>query len=263
MIVELFGLTVSFPEKGGPRIIPQITSAEQVDRLRAIDPQEVLYVFETIRLVKPHLQVPLIGFCGGPFTVATYMIDAESPLPFQKIKAWIQEDPSSLHRLLGKITDASIAYLKGQVAAGATVLQIFDSWANVLTLEEFRLFCLPYLKQMVDALKGVPVIVFCRDSSVRAQYLAELAPAGISCDWHVPMGELRKAVPSSIAIQGSLNPELLRDSLDLVLAETRSILASMKGERGFIFNLGHGVLPTTPMDNVRKVVEAVHTSPTG
>lgn len=244
VIAESLGLTVHFPDKGGPRVEPLIQTQAQIAALPYLPVEDTLaYVFETIKLVKQSISIPLIGFCGGPFTVASYLAGD------------VKKDP----QLLAKITEASIAYLQAQVKAGVDAIQIFDSWANLLNDEEFSTLCLPYLKQMVDAVKGVPVIVFCRDSSLRAEPLASLAPSCISFDWHRPMKTLRSIVPASIAVQGNFNPEFLKLSPSEITRGVKELLAEMQGEKGFIVNLGHGVTPDIPMENVRAFVEAVTT----
>ena len=260
VIAEALGSTVRFPDQGGPKIDPPIHSKEQIALMPYIPVEESLhYVFKTIRQLRPNLAVPLIGFSGGPFTVASYFIDSSEHNTFKHTQRWLKEEPKSLHALLSKITVATIAYLKAQVEAGVDALQIFDSWANVLTEEEFAEFSLPYLKQIIDALKihQVPLILFCRSSSLRAEKLAAINPCAISFDWHLPMQELRQKVPAHIAIQGNFNPEFLKLPHSQITAGVKELLASMRGKSGFIVNLGHGVTPDIPMENVRCFVDAV------
>lgn len=260
VIAEALGLSVEFPNQGGPRVVPAIHTQEQVDALPFIPVQESLsYVFETIRLVKPTIDVPLIGFSGAPFTVASYFIDSSSHSSFERTKNWMREDPKSFHQLLAKITQATIAYLQEQIHAGVDALQVFDSWASTLDDAQFAEFSIPYLKQIVDAISpsGIPVILFCRGSSLRAEQLSKIKPSGISFDWHLPMKELRQKVPTHIAIQGNFDPEFLKSSQEKIEKGVKELLASMQGERGFIVNLGHGVTPDIPFENVRHFVEAV------
>jgi uroporphyrinogen decarboxylase len=250
VIVEALGLSVQFPETGGPRV-------ESFSSLNYIPVEKSLsYVFETIRHVKREIDVPLIGFCGGPFTVASYMIDSINHAAFEQTKKWVREKPSSLHQLLGVLTEATIAYLRAQVEAGVDVVQVFDSWANVLGDEEFEVFSLPYLKQIVESM-SVPVIVFCRSSSLRAERLAKIQPAGISFDWHLPMDELRQKVPQTIAVQGNFNPELLKFPKKQIVDQVEKVLTSMQNKRGYIVNLGHGVTPDIPVENVQCFVDTV------
>jgi uroporphyrinogen decarboxylase len=260
VIAEALGLAIRFPDKGGPRVDPPIHTSEQVAALPFIPVEDSLsYVFETIRKVKQEIDVPLIGFSGGPFTVASYFIDSTSASAFERTKRWLKEDPTSFHALLLKITQATIAYLKAQVQAGADVLQIFDSWANMLDDEEFASFSLPYLKMIVNAFKGsgIPVILFCRSSSLRSDALSALEPTALSFDWHLPMIELRKKVPAGIAIQGNFNPEFLKLPQEQIASGVKELLDSMKNQKGFIVNLGHGVTPDIPVENVRCFVNEV------
>ncbi|MGC2595746.1 MAG: uroporphyrinogen decarboxylase [Rhabdochlamydiaceae bacterium] len=260
VIAEALGLSVHFPDAGGPRIDPPIVERSQVASLAYIPVEESLhYVFETIRQVKKNTDIPLIGFCGGPFTVASYFIDSTSKNAFERTKHWVKEDPQTLHTLLAKITEATIAYLKAQIQAGVDVVQVFDSWANVLDNREFAFFSLPYLSQIVDAIKpsDTPIILFCRDSSLRANKLAALKPTAISFDWHLSMHELRQKVPLPIVIQGNFNPEFLKSPQEQIIAGVKELLVSMEDQRGFIVNLGHGVTPDIPFENVRSFVAAV------
>lgn len=259
VIAECLGLQIAFPDTGGPRIVPSIETKEQIDALPLLEVQEVLgYVLKAIRSLKNSLQVPLIGFCGGPFTIATYLMDSTSKDAFAKIKRWIAGDPASVHRLLGKITTVTIAYLQEQIAAGAAAVQIFDSWANILNAEQFHVFCLPYIARILEAIRPLaPAIVFCRDSSLRYQELADLKPAAISLDAHYPMAELRARIPSSIAVQGNIPPEFLKRPLHDIRAAVQQLMQSMRGEKGFIVNLGHGVLPDIPFEHVQHFVTSV------
>lgn len=259
VITEALGLRVDFPQVGGPCIFPSITNAKESDALPLLSVQEKLsYVFETIAHVKQQLRVPLIGFCGGPFTVATYCIDTTSAHAFAKTLNWIATDPEGFHRFVDKLTDLSIAYLKEQVKAGAEVVQVFDSWANILNPRQFEEFSLRYLQRIVDALRTeAPVIVFCRDSSLRYEAIAKLNPACISLDEHVSMAQARAHIPSSIAIQGNIAPQVLTRSLDEIERSALELLTSMRGEKGFIVNLGHGVLPQTPFENVAHFVRTI------
>lgn len=191
-------------------------------------------VFETIRLVKPQLKVPLIGFCGGPYTVASY----------------INGDPA----LLEPITEVTVQYLQQQERAGVDAIQIFESWADRLNEEEFQRYCVPYLKRLIDSV-NIPVILFMRGACRRVDELVKLGPDAISFDWERPLAEMRKRVP--MAVQGNLNPDLLFEPLSVIQEKTRELLESMKGDPGFIVNLGHGVKPGVPVDAVRCLIDTV------
>lgn len=257
VIAELFGLKVHFPEGKAPFIEPRVRNGHDVDALQARPPKEALhYVKETIELVVPQLQVPLIGFCGGPFTVASYMIEEGHKDALSQTKKWLYTDPQSFHKLLQKITDASIEYLQMQVEAGAKLVQIFDSWAHVLPLAQFKEFSLAYMEKITRAL-SVPVILFCRGSCYRARELASVKPAGISFDWQRDLKEIAEEVPERIALQGNLDPDLLRGDPEVLRREVGMLLESMRGHPRYIFNLGHGILPDTPVDNVKVLLECV------
>lgn len=255
VIVEALGLSVDFP----PRITPAITTSAQVDALAPRPVQEALsYVDATIRLLRPTLQVPLIGFCGGPFTVASYCLDPEDHGSFRCTRAWMQSNALSLHMLLDKLTLVTIDYLRMQVAAGAQVIQVFDSWLSELTAEERHTFAYPYLKRIIDAV-SVPVILFCRHSSLFPDELIELKPSAISFDWLRPMRELRDLTPSHIAVQGNLDPSVLKRPVEEIESTTRRLLDSMRGKQRYIVNLGHGVLPDIPFEHVRHFIQEVTT----
>lgn len=207
-------------------------------------------------MLKSELKVPLIGFCGGPFTVASYMIEGKSSRELGKTKRWMMSDPS-FHQLLDHITDLSIDYLKMQIANGVDAVQIFDSWAHVLAPAQFREFSLRYLERMVNAIKEVPVILYCRGASVYAEDMASTKAAGLSIDWNIELSKLRKKIPLPIALQGNLDPHILYAPLPVIQKEVKSILTSMKGDPGFIFNLGHGILPDIPTDAVKMLVSTV------
>ncbi|MGH2637824.1 MAG: uroporphyrinogen decarboxylase [Rhabdochlamydiaceae bacterium] len=233
VVGEVFGFEMDFVDKGMQLRPPaqEITLAVE---------STLHYVPKTIQLLKKILHVPLIGFCGGPYTVCRYM---------QRITPeW-----------LNKVTDVSIEYLKLQIQAGVDVLQIFDSWAGLLSPEEFHTLALPYLTRIVQALKpsGVPVILFCRGSSRFIPELAALQPAAIGFDWEMEMAEVRKQVPSPIAVQGNLNPALLSSPLSELKPAVNHLLNSMKNSPGYIFNLGHGIEPAASVDNVRWLIHHI------
>lgn len=191
-------------------------------------------IFETIRLVKAQSKVPLIGFCGGPYTVASYM----------------GGDPA----LLEPLTEVTIEYLQEQERAGVDAIQIFESWADRLSEEEFQRYCVPHLKRLIRAVK-VPVILFMRGACRRVEELVQLGPAAISFDAEKPLWELRKQVP--MAVQGNLDPDLLFEPLPVIREKTEELLRQMRGDPGFIVNLGHGVKPGVSVDAVRCLIDTV------
>lgn len=260
VIPEALGVGLRFEEGVGPIIERPIRTIADIDALPSPNiPEALSYVAQTIKILRPELRVPLIGFCGAPFTVASYMIEGGSSRDLKTTKQWMLREPQSFHKLLGHIAECSIDYLNMQIDAGAQALQIFDSWACHLGHTQFREFSLAYLEKILYGLKDsrIPTIIFCRGSSVFAQQLAEIAPAGISIDWNADITQMRSIVPSSIALQGNLDPDILYAPHNVIHKEVKKILRGMKSDPGFIFNLGHGIHPDIPMDAVSALVDCV------
>lgn len=262
VVAEAFGLGLSFDEGKGPVIARPLQNEADVDKLPAFDAEEKLsYVATGIKLLQTQLEVPLIGFCGAPFTLASYMIEGGKSHDLNKTKQWMLSHPESFHKLLTKIAEATANYIDLQVQSGVDAIQIFDSWANYLSWGQFAEFSYHYLKELVDRVKKyqVPVILYCRGSSVFAPKLAEALPHGISLDWNCDLAGMRKAIPFHIALQGNMDPDVLYAPKHKIEQEARQILNAMHGDPGFIFNLGHGIKPDTPYEAVKVLVEAVKT----
>lgn len=260
VVPQALGMKLHFDEGSGPHIDNPLTDAKSVDNLPFPSMQESLaYVDETIRLLRPRLNVPLIGFCGAPFTLASYMIEGKSSRDLRKTKQWMLQDPESFHRLLKHLASVSIDYLSMQVDAGVQAIQIFDSWANFLGHTQFREFSLAYLRMLVEAMRkrGVPLILFCRGASVFAHQLAEIHPSCISLDWNCDLLAMRDTIPKGIALQGNLDPDMLYAPRAVLEKEIRRLLLGMENHPGYIFNLGHGILPDVPFDNVRFLIDTV------
>lgn len=260
VVAEALGVGLRFEEGAGPIIERPLRTEADVDNLPNINVSEKLhYVAKTIKLLRPQLNVPLLGFCGAPFTVGSYMIEGGSSRDLKKTKQWMLREPASFHKLMKKIADCTIDYLKMQVDAGVQAIQIFDSWAHVLGHNQFREFSLDYLKLIVDALrpKNIPIILFCKGSSVFAKQLVEASPSAISLDWQSDLLDARTHVPKSIALQGNMDPDILYGSSDFIRKEATRLLKGMRNDRGYIFNLGHGIHPDIPVDAVRTLVDCV------
>lgn len=259
VIPEALGLGLRFEEGAGPLFERPITSPQDIDKLPEIKVEESLkYVAQGIKMVKPHLNVPLIGFCGAPFTVASYMIEGKTNRELRKTKMWMMQDPKSFHLLLNKLSDLSIEYLHMQINAGVQAVQIFDSWASVLGYSHFKEFSLAYMKKIVEAIKGkVPVILFCRGSSTFAPELAKVGPSAISLDWNANMASMRPLIPPTVALQGNLDPDILYAPVSVLRKEVTKLLHTMHGDPGYIFNLGHGIHPDVTVSNVKALVECV------
>ncbi|MGK5593899.1 MAG: uroporphyrinogen decarboxylase [Parachlamydiaceae bacterium] len=263
VIPEALGLGLHFEESKGPIFERPLESVQDIQQLPSIRISESLdYVAKTIKLLVNDLKVPLIGFSGAPFTLASYMIEGKTSRDFKKTKQWMMKEPESFHLLLNKLTDLVIDYLNLQIDAGAHALQIFDSWAWILNDRCFEEFSNFYLRKILANLKdrSIPVIFFCRGSSVFAPLIARSAPNAISVDWNANLKNLRKILPSSIALQGNLDPDLFYATPKLLESHVNQLLEDMRGDKGYVFNLGHGIKPDTPVDAVKAVVHSVKMS---
>lgn len=211
VVAEAMGVGLRFEDQVGPIIERPILTRQDIERLPPPDMSKLQYVAQGIRQLKKQLQVPLIGFCGAPFTVASYMIEGKSSRDLKKTKRWMLRDPEGFHALLKKIVEWSSAYLQLQIEAGVQAIQIFDSWANVLSHHSFREFSLAYLDDLLNCIRhtATPAILFCRGSSVFAPQLAELQPSCIGLDWNCHMSDMRRVIDRSIALQGNLDPDIL------------------------------------------------------
>src|SRR5438105_4241323 len=252
VVSEAMGMQLILEDQG-PQFPQPLRDRADVERLHVPDPErELRFVPDAIRLVRKQLanRVPLIGFCGAPWTLAAYMIEGKTSRSFEKAKAALMGDPRLAHALLSKISDALTLYLNAQLAAGAQALQIFDSWAGALGPEDYAKFGAPYLARVIQGLKrdGQPVIVFGVETG---ELLGQLAATGadvVGVDWRVPLNEARGRTGPAVALQGNLDPAALFLPLPELEKRTRRVLelADAAGP-GHVFNLGHGVFPETPV----------------
>lgn len=250
-------------EKGdGPRIERPVRNAADIAALAPVEVRDSLaFVAQTVRLVCAALagRVPVIGFAGAPFTLASYLIEGGSSRNFVETKTLMHRDPQSWHRLMSRIATITAEYLNMQIEAGAHAVQIFDSWVGALGPQEYRRFVLPYSKQLIDALTpGVPVIHF---GTMTGSLLPLMRDAGgdvIGLDWRVDLDEAWQRIGTETGVQGNLDPVLLFAHPEEIRAGVREVLRRAAWRPGHIFNLGHGVLPETPVDNVLALIEAVH-----
>lgn len=240
-----------FQEEIGPVVF------DSAEAIQMRPPHEAYsHVMQAIQTLKKRLQVPLLGFAGAPFTLASYLIEGKSSRDLKKTKQWLYREPESFSKLLDTITEATIAYLRCQIEAGVDAIQLFDSWANALGVWEFHEYSLKPMQKILEAV-DVPVILFCRGSSLFAKELAALNPAAISIDWSGDLPTIRQSIPPSIALQGNLDPMLLYGSQTQIAAAIDRLLDGMRGDPGYIFNLGHGLLPDIPVKNVKFMVDYV------
>lgn len=259
--VEAMGVPLTFLEGEGPRL-EAVKGPQDLRRLHVPDPAaEVPFVLETLRILRERLNpgVALLGFSGAPFTLATYVVEGGTSRDFRRVLGWMYEDPASFRELLDLLADTVTAYLKAQAQAGAQALQIFDTWAGVLSRRLYREMALPVTRRIVKALAplGVPVILYVNGG---APFLEEMAATGVdalSVDSRVSLAEAAQRTRGAVALQGNLDPVALLGSQSAVEREAARVLGEAP-PRGHIFNLGHGILPETPVENVHVLVETVH-----
>lgn len=257
------GVPFEFVRGEGPVVHAPVRTAADVDRLRTADPRESLaFVFEAIRLVRRDLdgRIPLIGFGGAPFTLAAYLIEGGPSSQYARTKSLMYAEPATWHRLCDKLVAVVTEFLHGQIDAGVDVVQVFDSWVGVLSPRDYREFVQPHSRRILESLeaRGVPVIHF---GTGTATLLSEMRNAGgtvIGLDWRVPLDDAWARIGYDRAVQGNLDPTLLLGTLDRLLLGAEDVLRRAGGRPGHIFNVGHGLLPETPVEHVQALVEFVH-----
>ncbi|MFN0061381.1 MAG: uroporphyrinogen decarboxylase [Myxococcaceae bacterium] len=259
--VEAMGMALELGDKG-PHLPSPLRTAQDINALHVPDPVETMgFLAEAIRRTRKALdgQVPIIGFCGAPFTLAAYMVEGGGSKNFMQVKRLLFEQPALAHRLFEKLTETLIPYLKMQVEAGAQMVQIFDSWGGELGPVDFEQFSLPYLQRMVSALKatGVPVIVFGTSMSTLFPQLKRTGADVIGVDWRIHIDEARARLGHDVAVQGNLDPLALFLPEAQLRARVEDIL-KRAGPTGHIFNLGHGILPPTDPNAAEALVKMVH-----
>ena len=262
LVVEPMGVGLEFARGEGPVIHRPVRSAADVERLVEPDPAETLsFVFEAVRRVRGALgdRIPLIGFAGAPFTVASYLVEGGASRDYLETKRLMHRDPEAWHRLLGRLARTLARYLNGQIAAGAQAVQIFDSWVGCLAPDDYREYVLPHSRAVIEAITpGVPVIHFGTGTAGLLEAFREAGGDVIGLDWRVDLDRAWARVGPDVAVQGNLDPTLLLAPPPVIRQRVRAILDRAGGRPGHIFNLGHGVLPETPVDHVRAMVDAVH-----
>lgn len=261
VLSEAMGMHLEFSEKKGPLLSEPIRSRSLAEKLHVPYPEDDLqFVLETIKILRTRLDVPLIGFSGAPFTLATYMIEGEGSKNFINTKKMMFSAPALFSFLMDKITDSVTQYLIAQIRAGAQAVQIFDTWAGILSPEDYRVFALSYVKRAVSELKkeGVPIIYFVHGSAGILKDIKKSGADVIGIDWRMDMAEAVKALGKKVVIQGNLDPTAFFLPEDKLRERVKDILSKAKPAKGHIFNLGHGILPETPVEAVKALVRAVH-----
>ena len=255
--VEAMGVDVALTDKG-PEIASPIRKQSDVDRLHIPDPAaEVPFVGSIIKKLRRELQneVPLIGFAGAPWTLASYMIEGGGSKSFAEIKGLAYREPRVVHALLNKLASTVTSYLLFQIEAGAQVIQLFDTWAGDLNRSDYEEFALPYTEKIFDAIgTRVPRILYLNGCSAILESMASSGADVISVDWRISMAEARRRIGARVALQGNLDPCVLLGQKERILGKTEEILAEA-GPVGHILNLGHGILPATPVENARSFIE--------
>jgi len=265
IMLPLRGMGVEFDlvENIGPVIARPIASAADVDRLVVPPGDEAApQVIAAVRNVVAQSPVPVIGFSGAPFTLASYLIEGRPSRDFARVKAFMYSEPNAFDKLLAKLSATMAGYLLAQVGAGASAVQLFDSWVGALAVEDYETRVLPHTRSIFAALKSadVPRIHFGTDTAGLLESIASAGPDIVSVDWRVPLDAAWDRVGHDRGIQGNLDPAVLLGPPELVRERARDVLRRAGGRPGHIFNLGHGVLPSTPLENLQLLIETVHES---
>lgn len=266
-IPDAMGLGLYFETGEGPRFERPITCAEHVKQLPHPDPEgELQYVMNAVRTIRKGLNgdVPLIGFSGSPWTLATYMVEGGSSKAFTKIKKMAFAEPHTLHLLLDKVADSVISYLNAQILAGAQSVMIFDTWGGVLSPRDYQLFSLQYMHKIVDGLmrendgRKVPVTLFTKNGGMWLEAIADTGCDAIGLDWTIDIANAKARVGDRVALQGNMDPSVLYAPAPRIEEEVQHILAGFGEGTGHVFNLGHGIHLDVPPENAGVFVEAVH-----
>ena len=266
LLLEAMGIEVSFEENEGPRLDPPITGKRDVESLPIPDPVDRLgFVLEAIRQIRAGLgpEIALIGFSGAPFTLATYLIEGRSSRDFVRTKALMYQEPRTFHRLMEHLARSVQLYIEAQVRAGVQAVQLFDTWAVVLCPEDYREYVLPHMQGLLESLRefDVPLIHFSLGTSTLLESMAKLGAQVLSLDWKIEMREARQKLGAKQPVQGNLDPmALFKPDCELDQAVLR-ILEQGARWPGYIFNLGHGVHPRTPVESVCRLVETIRNFP--
>lgn len=263
-IPDAMGLGLQFIENEGPVFARSIRTEADVKGLSVPDPEQLAYVYDAIRLVRHELagKVPLIGFCGSPWTLAAYMVEGRSQPGFPALQNMMNETPALLHNLLNILAKSVAQHLAAQAAAGAQALMLFDTWGGMLSNETYGGFSLNYMKQIIAELKytdsETPVILFTKNGSRWLEQMADVSCDVVAVDWTISLQEARRRVGEGVALQGNMNPGTLLQPESVIRQEVANILESYGHGSGHVFNLGHGITPDVPPEHVAVLVDAVH-----
>ncbi|QEU30250.1 uroporphyrinogen decarboxylase [Pseudomonas luteola] len=266
-IPDAMGLGLYFETGEGPRFKKRIESAADIEALPVPDPEADLgYVMNSVRTIRRELngRVPLIGFSGSPWTLATYMVEGGSSKDFRRSKAMLYDNPQAMHNLLDKLARSVTAYLNGQIQAGAQAVQIFDTWGGNLSSAAYQEFSLAYMRRIVDGLireregRKIPVILFTKNGGLWLESMAASGADALGLDWTCDIGDARSRVGDKVALQGNMDPAVLYAKPDAIRSEVARILARYGKGSGHVFNLGHGITPEVDPAHAGAFIEAVH-----
>ena len=261
-ILEPMGCDLEFTKGDGPVIHNPIMEPADIDRIQALESNDDLqFVLETVKQTRTDLpaDMPLIGFAGAPFSLASYMIEGKSNRSFARTKQIMFGDTGAWSELMAKLVQSVIIYTKGQIAAGAQCIQLFDSWAGCIGVDDYRELVLPHVQKVIDAISPLaPVINFATGNPALLSQLADTSAAVIGIDWRVPLDQAWLTVGHDRAVQGNIDPTILLTNPDKIRTHAERVLAQAAGRPGHIFNLGHGILPQTPVENAIALVDIVH-----
>ncbi|MCK4790165.1 MAG: uroporphyrinogen decarboxylase [Desulfobacteraceae bacterium] len=261
LVTEPMGLHLEFVKGEGPVIHNPVRTREDVDRLKEPDVSEFAYVFDALKITRRALRpdIGLIGFAGAPFTIASYMIEGGKSAHYVKTKTMMYSDKATWHALMERLTDVLIEYLNGQIAAGADAVQLFDSWVGSLSPDDYRQCVMPHVKRLIDGIdKSAPVINFSTGNPALLPLMKEAGGDIIGLDWRSDLAEAWSILGDDVAVMGNMDPIVLYTSPAEIRAHVQAILDKAAGRPGHIFNLGHGILPDMPPENVAELVDAVH-----
>jgi len=266
-IPDAMGLGLYFSEGEGPKFERPVRDKAAIDALGVPDPeQDLRYVMDAVRTIRRELdgRVPLIGFSGSPWTLATYMVEGASTKTFSLSKGMMFDEPELMHALLAKLADSVTSYLNAQIAAGAQAVMVFDTWGGTLTPRDYKTFSLAYMQRIVDGLtreadgRRVPVVLFTKGGGQWLELMADTGCDALGLDWTLEIGDARARVGDRVALQGNLDPCTLYASPETIRRSVADILESYGKGPGHVFNLGHGIHPAIPPEHAGAMIEAVH-----
>ncbi len=266
-IPDAMGLGLYFSEGEGPKFSNPLNTLKSIEQLAKPNVgDELAYVSDAVAVIKKSLngKIPLIGFTGSPWTLATYMVEGGSNKNFVKVKGLMYENPAHMHQLLDKLADTVIDYLNGQIEAGADSVMIFDTWGGLLNKDSYQEFSLKYMQKIVAGVKHefnsktIPITLFTKGGAMWLEQIAASGCDGVALDWTVELGDAQQRIGDKVALQGNLDPCVLYASPERIYAEVKKILAQFKGNTGHVFNLGHGISPNVNPAHMKVLVDCVH-----